>query len=120
MPNRQLTPGELESLFRPLYAEVNLRLSQLAAGDAELLWALRRKLAKELSYQERGKPMLRRALKMKKRLEQNNRCALCSIALPESDVILDRVEAMAGYTVENTRLLCRICDFKVQKSRGFK
>ena len=35
------------------------------------------------------------------------------------DSILDRLEAMRGYTLENTRLLCRSCDFKIQSEREF-
>jgi hypothetical protein len=76
MPNRRLGPQELTELFNPLLVEVESRLEQLSGGDAELLWALRRKLAKELSYLERGKPMLRRLLKAAKRAEQGNKCAI--------------------------------------------
>jgi hypothetical protein len=77
MPNRQLTQQELETLARPLLAEVRERLRVLSGGDADLLWALRRKAFKELMYDERGKPMQRVALKKAKRDEQNALCALC-------------------------------------------
>jgi hypothetical protein len=119
MPNRQLTDDELNKLFRPLLQEVREKLLTHSDGDESLLWALRRKLAKELIYDERGKPMHRRQLKAFKRGEQNNRCALCSNELPEKNVVLDRIMAMSGYTKENTRLLCRECDYKQQESRGF-
>jgi len=33
--------------------------------------------------------------------------------------VLDRLEAMPGYTLENTRLLCPECDKKVQTERRF-
>src|SRR4051794_35692787 len=82
MPNRQLTDAERATLFAPLIAEVRARLDVLSGGDTALLWALRRKLAKELSYDERGKPMHRVMLKMQKRIEQANRCAMCSSELP--------------------------------------
>ena len=39
------------------------RLTALAAGDMELLFAFRRKVYKELTYDERGKPMARKRLK---------------------------------------------------------
>ena len=120
MPNRQLTTAELEALFRPLIAEVRGRLQTLSAGDAGLLWALRRKLAKELTYDERSRPGDRRALKAYKRGEQKGTCALCSQPLPEKYVTLDRLEAMLGYTKENTRLICQPCDIKVQQDRGYK
>ena len=64
MANRQLSASELESLARPLLEVVRFRIAELAGEDAELLWALRRKLYKELAYDERGKPMQRRALKL--------------------------------------------------------
>jgi ribosomal protein L44E len=120
MANRNLSAAELESLFTPLIEEVRRRLEVLGGGDADLQWALRRKLYKELSYDERGKPMQRRKLKELKRAEQNNTCPLCRTPLPEKYVVLDRLEAMGGYTPENTRLLCSTCDTRVQQSRGYK
>jgi ribosomal protein L44E len=89
------------------------------ACDEQLLFALRRKLAKELGYDERGKPMQRRQLKAVKRTLQGGKCAICSQPLPEKNVVLDRLEAMDGYTEANTRLICRSCDYQVQESRGF-
>ena len=119
MANRRLTPQELTELFKPLIEEVRGRLETLAAGDTELHWALCRKLAKELFYDERSKPLERRKLKALKRADQENRCAVCSEQLPEKYVILDRLEAMKGYTAENTRLLCEICDPIIQVERGY-
>ena len=119
MPNRQLTATELTNLFTPLLAEARTRLGELSSGDAELKWALRRKLFKELSYDERDKPMQRRALKAFKRGAQQNKCARCQAELPTTNTVLDRLTAMGGYTPENTRLLCRECDFTIQKDRGF-
>jgi hypothetical protein len=120
MPNRQLTASELENLARPLLSEVRVRLAALSGGDADLLWALRRKLYKELTYDERKKPMARTALKKQKRKEQNNICALCQTQLPTKGAVLDRLEAMHGYTPGNTRLLCPTCDSEVQTERGYK
>ena len=100
-------------------AGVRESLQQLSSGDAELLWALRRKLTKGLSYDERGKPMHRKVLKAQKRGEQRNLCARCSSELPEKNAVLDRIEAMKGYTRENTRLLCPACDVAVQEERGY-
>jgi hypothetical protein len=80
---------------------------------------MRRKVYKELMYDERGKPMQRRALKMFKRKEQGDRCAECHAELPKTNVVLDRREAMKGYTKENTRLLCRDCDYGIQQERAF-
>jgi ribosomal protein L44E len=120
MPNRQLSASELENLARPLLSQVRARLTELANGNSELHWALRRKLYKELIYDERGKPMLRRALKQLKRKEQGDLCAICETQLPTKGAILDRLEAMAGYTQANTRLLCPQCDTQVQTERAYK
>lgn len=120
MPNRQLTSIELEKTFAPFMRGVRDLLLALSRGDDALQWALRRKLSKELQFDERGKPGHRRKLKTLKRKQQENRCAICDEALPAEDVILDRLEAMGGYTSENTRLLCRKCDYAVQKERGFR
>jgi hypothetical protein len=119
MANRQLTPHEREHLFAPLIAEVRRRLNDLAGGDAELRFALNRKLFKDLSYDERGTPMQRRALKALKRAEQDGLCLECRTTLPDSDAVLDRLSAMDGYTSANTRLLCSPCDRRIQAERGF-
>lgn len=91
----------------------------MSGKDEQLFWALRRKLAKELSYDERGKPTHRRQLKAFKRGEQGGKCAICGEILPERNAVLDRREAMLGYTPENTRLICKECDDRVQAERGF-
>jgi hypothetical protein len=118
MPNRRLTPAELEDA-RLLLTMVRAGLRQLAGDDAELLFALRRKVYKELVYDERDKPMVRRRLKSQKRQQQGGLCAICSQPLPEKYCVLDRLEGAAGYTAENTRLVCPGCDVTTQQSRGY-
>ncbi len=119
MPTRQLTPHELEHLANPLLAEVRAKLRTLCGDDAELLWALRRKIAKHLIYDERGTPMQRRKLKQEKLKEQKGACLLCSESLPARGAVLDRLETMLGYTSQNTRLLCPKCDARVQEERKY-
>jgi len=99
-----------------------LRRSQivaLAGDDAELRFAYTRKIGKELTYFERGKPMMRRKLKREKVAEQNGQCAICNADLPASYNVLDRLTASGGYTAANTRAICRPCDEQVQASRGY-
>jgi hypothetical protein len=120
MPNRILTDQERESLFQPFIVEVRAKLDRISAGDVELLFALRRKLYKELIYDERGKPMSRKILKEVKRALQENKCAICGETLPMKNAVLDRLKAMDGYTKENTRLICHDCDTKTQVERGYK
>jgi hypothetical protein len=118
MPNRRLTLGELVDA-RLLLTMVRAGLRQLAGADFELLFALRRKVYKELVYDERDKPMVRRRLKAQKRQQQGGLCAICSQLLPEKYCVLDRFNAAAGYTAENTRLICPGCDIATQQSRGY-
>src|SRR5690242_16567705 len=119
MPNRQLTSDELKKLAAPLLQSVRDRLVELSGVFSELLFALRRKLAKEIVYAERVTPTAMKALKLAKRIQQNGRCALCNDFLPERGAVLDRLAAMLLYTPENTQLICPSCDAKVQQERNY-
>jgi len=105
MANPQLTKEQREALFQPLFECVEEELERLSGGDERLLWALRRKLAKELVYLERSTPAARSKLKIQKRMEQKGICPVCNERLPEKNAELDRFEAFHGYTAENTRLV---------------
>jgi hypothetical protein len=118
MPNRVLTAEERE-MANALLAEIRVRLSALANGDRELLFAYRRKIFKELTYDERSGPTARRKLKALKRLEQGNRCTICGKPLPDKYAVLDRFNAVDGYTQANTRLIHPECDISTQHSRGY-
>ena len=63
--------------------------------------------------------MQRKLLKLKLRVKQGNECAICGASLTERGPVLDRIEAMLGYTEGNTRLLCPSCDSSVQEQRGY-
>lgn len=119
MPNRNLTADELATANQ-LLDEIRRRLADLANGDNALLFAYRRKIYKELTYDERGKPAQRNQLKAFKRGEQRGLCALCAQPLPAKNAVLDRLDAATGYTPENTRLICEPCDRQNQTARGFK
>lgn len=119
MTNRNLTADELVEADR-LLNEIRKKLQSLAGEDGALLFAYRRKIAKELTYDERGKPMLRRSLKALKRKQQDGLCAICGNPLPEKYAVLDRLEAVHGYTIENTRLIHSQCDVEVQSGRGYR
>lgn len=118
MANRNLTKSELE-IANELLKRIREELVRLSADDIHLLFAYRRKVAKELGYDERGKPMHRKILKLKKMVEQSNKCAICGRVLPEKYSVLDRLNAIGGYTMENTRLIHSDCDVKVQTERGY-
>ena len=93
----------------------------MSNGDQDLLFALRRKLFKELSYDERGKPMLRKLLKAQKYGSQDGKCKMCGNVLPDGGkyAVLDRFVARLGYTDENTRLICSGCDIKAQAAKNY-
>jgi UTP:GlnB (protein PII) uridylyltransferase len=118
MANRKLTAAELERA-NALLADVRSKLEVLSQGDKELLFAYRRKIFKELTYDERSKPMVRRMLKLQKWHEQRGLCAICGKELPKKYTVLDRRNAADGYTIQNTRLICQECDVAHQRSKGY-
>lgn len=109
MANPRLTPEQLD-LARTMLDQMRAKLDALAGGDKELLFAFRRKVYKELMYDERSKPMVRRRLKQLKMKEQEGICPLCNEPLPEKGAVLDRARAVDGYTPKNTRLIHAACD----------
>jgi len=118
MPNRRLTPPEIASL-NDLQARTIADLGALAAGDDDLLFALRRRLYTRLMHLERGTPMHRTKLKRLKWKAQDGRCAICGTAMEQKGSELDRDIARLGYTVENTRLVHHDCHVADQRARGF-
>src|SRR5437016_4824155 len=93
MANPQLTAKQRENLFEPVFASTQAELERLSGSDPQVLWALRRKLTKELIYLERGDPQKRRTLKRRKMQEQNGICPMCREKLPASGAHLDRLAA---------------------------
>lgn len=120
VPTRKLTDEERGRVL-PLLEQVRQALKDLSGNDPELLFAYRRKLAKELTYDERSKPTQRKSLKRRKLIAQEGKCAICRVPLPPAALgaVLDRLNAMDGYTDSNTRLICRDCDIKTQRERSF-
>jgi hypothetical protein len=108
MPNRNLNADELNRA-NELLVEIRERLTNLAAGNPLLLFAYRRKIAKELGYDERGKPGVRKQLKALKWGQQQGKCAHCQEDLPLRYSELDRKNAADLYTAENTELVHAKC-----------
>ena len=119
MPNRTLSPDELLNA-NELLDEIRARLASLAGDDSALLFPYRRKIYKELTCDERGKPAHRQKLKALKRDQQAGRCAECADPLPDRYAVLNRLHAQLQYTADNTRLLCPECDTRIQAQRGYK
>jgi hypothetical protein len=118
MPNRRLTKDELTKV-NGLLSLIRRKLDKVSAGDRELRFALNRKLYKELSYDERSKPTVRRELKRKKWKAQSGKCAECGKPMDLAYSVLDRRNAVDGYTAENTRLVHANCDYKNQAAKGY-
>lgn len=119
MPNPRLTAQQRDELFKPLFENVTAELHRLSNGDPKVLWALRRKLAKELIYLERGRPVDRRKLQNQKFTDQQGLCAICGKPLPERGAELDRFDAFMGYTTANTRLVHHECHVEDQKRKNY-
>lgn len=119
MANPQLTKQQREEIFTPFFRKITEELDLLSAGDPDLLFALRRKLVKDLGYLERGVPMIRVRLKAQKMKQQNGLCAICERPLPVKGSELDRFVAKLGYTAENTRLVHHDCHIDDQSKKKY-
>jgi hypothetical protein len=119
MANPLLTKEQRSQLFAPLLERVKDELHTLSGGDARLMWALRRKLAKELVYMERSTPAARNKLKALMWEKQNGNCALCNRLMPQKGSELDRFEAFFGYVESNVRLVHHECHINDQEGKGY-
>ncbi len=88
MPNPTLDKDELVKA-NALLDRIRAEPEELAGGDKERLFAYRRRIAKMLTYDERGGPNKRGKLKAMKRAEQGGLCAACGEPLPPTHNILD-------------------------------
>ena len=118
MPNRNVNSDELKHA-NELLADIRERLTTLAVGDPLLLFAYRRKIVKELGYDERGKPGARGKLKALKWGQQSGNCAHCGKEMPLKYSELDRKKAADGYTIENTDLVHAKCHQERQAAKGY-
>lgn len=116
--NRRLTEAE-RAVGHEILQNVRALIEELSKGDKALAWALRRFVYVRLSNDERSQPMQRKLLKLNKMIAQKSLCATCGKELPPRGAELDRVNAMDGYTEENTRLVHHECHVKSQEEKGF-
>ena len=118
MPNRNLSADELKKAHL-LLSEIREKIDVLAAGDSDLHFAYRRKIYKELTYDERGKPMSRRKIKIQKFDQQHGKCAHCQLEMTIRYSELDRKNAAGGYRIENTELVHAKCHQERQAAKGY-
>lgn len=102
-----------------LLEEIRGLLSVEAGGDDDTYFALRRKVAKELTYDERGKPGHRKRLKKRLMKLQRGLCVECHGELPARGAVLDRNQAKFGYTEDNVELIHPACDQARQAAKGY-
>jgi hypothetical protein len=108
MTNRNLNDEELKSAHT-LLDEIRRKIDMLAGNDSDLRFAYRRKIYKELIYDERLKPMARRKIKIQKFDQQHGKCAHCNGDMTIQYSELDRKNAADGYTIENIELVHAKC-----------
>lgn len=119
MANPQLNQTQL-SKVKKLLNKIRKEINKLANNNPELIFAFRRKIYKELSYDERSKPIKRRKLKEKMWKKQKGLCFECKKKLSKNGGILDRLKAIDGYIEKNVRLICPRCDRRIQEKRSYK
>lgn len=119
MPNRQLNAAEMTAV-NALLSSFRQQIKDLAGKDSHLEFAIRRKIFKELSYDERGKPLARRKLKKLMWEKQGRRCAHCKEEMDVAYSELDRTEAAMGYVETNVRLIHAKCHHSDQAEKGYR
>ncbi len=119
MSNPQLNKSQLKQA-KELLSEIRDKIKTLANNDSSLVFAFRRKIRKELMYDERSTPVQRKKLKDLMWKKQKGICPICGKELPLKYAVIDRAEAIKGYVEENVRLICPDCDKNIQQERRYK
>jgi len=118
MANPRLTESErmkADSLVR----EIEKRIHLLSKGVQRRKFAYRRRVTRLLIQIEKGTPAQRGKLRAKLREKQHDLCAVTPTHRLKSEVELHRLDAIRGYTIKNTRLVCRACHRKFHASHKF-
>ena len=113
----ELPPSDREKAIL-LLTQLREQIRLAANDNPDLIFQIKRYIAKRLEFDERGTPTQRRKLKDLMRKRQHGLCALCQTKLPERGAELDRFLAIEGYTPANTQLLCHDCHRATQKARA--
>ncbi|MBI2750518.1 MAG: hypothetical protein HYX43_14675 [Burkholderiales bacterium] len=119
MAGPRLTEEQRARLFAPLFKRVIADLQRISRGDSHLLWALRRKLAKQLTYLERSTPTKRKILKALMWGKQKGKCAICKKDMALKNSELDRKDTVLGYVESNVRLVHHECHIEDQARKRY-
>jgi hypothetical protein len=109
MANGRMSSDQLATA-RKILVEVRQRIADAAGTDQQFAFSLRRYVFKNLSYDERATPAHRTKLKLQKLVDQAGICAYANCPTPhlkmtkDQEPELDRLDAIEGYTPENTVL----------------
>ena len=110
---------DYQELAQAITQSVLREIENASGGDAGKMFKIRRYVMKRLEFSERGRPSDRKKLKFSKMVSQRGLCAICNGELPVRGAELDRLGKTAGYTEENTRLLCHECHRSEQAKKNF-
>ena len=98
--------ADADALFTRLKAD----LLALSGGDEDLLFNFRRKMYKELMYDERGTPLARQRLKKATWKLQEGKCAVCGKELAFEGSELERIYAPKGFVEGNVKVVHHECN----------
>lgn len=110
---------------RGLLERIRAEIDQIAAGDSMTAFQVRRYIAKQLMYDERGTPTERKIKKALLYERQKGLCGLCGKPMEKKGNDLHRThETWRGYDVDgpnpNTILLHGECHNRQQEERGYR
>lgn len=120
MTEQRPTPRQNAAAKKILEATRQM-IRKAAKGDLETEFRIRRYVRVRLEHDERGKPLERKILKLKKFAEQRGLCADCGKRLTlEEEPHLHRIVASEGYTLRNTKLIHHECHRQQQRVKGYQ
>lgn len=118
MTTRNLNTRELVKA-NALLTEIRSHIDAWSGPDPALRSAYSRKIIRELTYELRGKPLLRKELKKAKWEEQGHACAICGTGMILKYGLLVLANDAGGYTKANTLLVHSTCGFTTQLNERY-
>jgi len=112
---------EATEAVKRILEETRRMIRESAKGDKEIEFRIRHYIRIRLEHDERGKPLERKLMKLRKFAEQRGLCAVCGKSMTlEEEPHLHRIVASNGYTLENTLLIHHACHREQQRAKGFQ
>ena len=118
--SEKLTPQQTE-VAKKILEKTRQMIHESAKGNTEVEFRTRRYVRIRLEHDERGKPLERKLVKLRKFAEQRGLCAVCGNPMTlEEEPHLHRIVARKSYTLENTKLVHHGCHREQQRAKGFQ